>query len=59
MAQALPLLEAQTPDDILVAGVQSLPVPSETPETTGVCLLLLAGTWPSLLINSQGHSRRS
>ena len=40
MAQALPLLEAQTPDDILVAGVQSLPVPSENPQTTGVCLLL-------------------
>ena len=41
LTQALPVLEAQTPNDILAAGVQSLSSPSETPETLGVCLLML------------------
>jgi len=37
LTQALPaLLEAQSPNHVLAAGVQSLPSPSEAPGTTGV-----------------------
>lgn len=42
LTKALPLLEAQTPNDILAAGVQSLPLPSEAPGTIGVSPFLLA-----------------
>lgn len=59
MTQALPLLEAQTPNDILAAGVQSLPSPSEAPGTKGVSPFLLAGAWDSLLIASEDHSCRA
>lgn len=56
ITQALPLLEAQTPNDILAAGVQSLASPSEAPGTKGVSPYLLARTWHSLLIASEDHS---
>lgn len=50
LTQALPLLEAQTPNDILAAGVQSLPSPTEAPGTVGVSVFLPAHAWRSLLI---------
>ena len=36
LTKSLPLLQAQAPNDILAASVQSLPLSSETPDTTGV-----------------------
>lgn len=36
LTQALPLLEAQTPNDVLAEGVQSLPSPTEAPGTIGI-----------------------
>lgn len=52
LTEALPFLEAQTPNGILTAGVQSLPLPSEAPGTIGVSVLLPAHPWRSLLIES-------
>lgn len=36
LTQSLPLSQAQAPNDILAAGVQSLPLSSKIPDATGV-----------------------
>ena len=59
LTQAHPLLEAQTPNDILAAGIQSLPSPSVDPGTIGVSLSLLTYALHSLLIASGDHSCRT
>ena len=59
LTQSLPLLQAQAPNDILAAGIQSLPLSSKTPDTTGVRLSHLAHIWRPLLIASEDNPRRA